>query len=70
MEYVSPSAGGHDAVVSGTFAASVVVIHAQVMPHLVRHNSGDKGHIVSIKLYKDTMNIQCLIYNTYPNMLL
>lgn len=35
-----PSVGCHDAAFSITFAARVVVTHAQVMAHLVGHHSG------------------------------
>lgn len=47
---VLPSTTRHDAAAVTTLAANAVVIHSQVMSHLMCHNGGDKRHIVGIKL--------------------
>lgn len=36
----------HDAASSSTIAAHVVVIHPQVVPHLVGHHSGGTNQVV------------------------
>lgn len=50
MEDVLPNRGCHDAAFSITVAAAIVVIHTQVMPHLMRHNSGDIRQAVVTEL--------------------
>lgn len=45
-----PSVGCHDAALSITVAARVVVTHAQVMAHLVGHHSGDIGQSIVTEL--------------------
>lgn len=58
MENVLPSTGCHDAASSITFAALIVVIHAQVMAHLMGHHSGEIRQVVVAELWKHTQFTQ------------